>query len=459
MRPLRLSVSMAAVAAALACAGCGGSPALVAADSGDYDALGASLAQSEVELGDAQDIAGRVLAHQIATAQGATGRRGLEALGTCALRVDDALARRSQHDDELAAFAARLRVDAGLAPPMAYAHRINDKTSHWRAAAARSLSLPAAPVADGPRSHDDDRVRAGLWRRQLMLDPSGEVRVAALRAAVDAADPDDADAVIEAARLDPEPEARLMGIQAAGAIGTSRTVMSLKDLWPRSDEPARLAIVGAWAAAARKPAARPVGRCAGNLTDPRCAALGQLQRVSDLGDGMPSLVAALELVHDTPPAAAGTPEGNAAAVVERMVDGAATPVRIEAIASAPLSWGHLVEAIVDASEDADGRVAAAALARLASIPSERAKALKALVQLAKGRSLGVDAAKQALVDAGDASVVPLLSADVKATSASQRADAAVRYAQLGRVDAALDLVADRDATVRARAACAILAIE
>ena len=69
----------------------------------------------------------------------------------------------------------------------------------------------------------------------------------------DAADAEDLPAVLEAARLDPEPEARLMAIQAAGGIGTRDAVLALKDLWPRGDEEVRLAIVGAWAAAARKP--------------------------------------------------------------------------------------------------------------------------------------------------------------------------------------------------------------
>ena len=179
-----------------------------------------------------------------------------------------------------------------------------------------------------------------------------------------------------------------------------------------------------------------------------------------MSDGMPSLVAALELVHDTPPNQAQTPEGNAAAVIERTIDGASTRVRIEAILSAPLSWAHLLEAIVDASEAHDDRVATAALSRMTSLGGEeREAALVALRKLAAGDGLAADAAKQALVDANDAQVVPLLAAGASSASARERASTAERYARLGQVRQALGFVADRDVTVRARAACAILAID
>jgi hypothetical protein len=143
-----------------------------------------------------------------------------------------------------------------------------------------------------------------------------------------------------------------------------------------------------------------------------------------------------------------------------MIDDASTRVRIEAILSAPLSWAHLLEAIVEAAKDHDDRVAAAAWSRLTELGGkERDEALVALRELAAGDGLAADRAKQALVNARDPEVVPLLASDVKAASAEQRAEAAERYARLGQVTQALGLVADRDAMVRARAACAILAIE
>lgn len=438
-------------------AGCASGGAIRAAEAGDYAALRTSLdGLGEVGLGDAQDIAERVLEREIETAQGPSGRRGLDALGACGKRVASSIDRRSQRDDELAAFAARLRLELGLAAPLAYAQRVDDPEPHWRAAAARSMTVPAPAADDRER---DDRVRAGIWRRKLMLDPAGEVRIAALRAAVDAADPEDLPAVLEAARLDPEPEARLMAIQATGGIGTRRAVLALKDLWPRSDEPVKMAIVGAWAAAARKPGQGAPDRCTAEDPHARCLALGQLQRISDLSDGMPSLVASLELLHDTAPSEAATPEGNAAAVIERMIDGASTRVRIEAILSAPLSWAHLVEAIVAASEAHEDRIAAAAFSRMTALGgAERETALAALREMAAGDGLAADAAKQALVDAADPQVVPLLAADVTSVSSTQRASTAERYAKLGQVRQALGFVADRDVAVRARAACAILAI-
>ena len=64
----------------------------------------------------------------------------------------------------------------------------------WRAVAARSLTLPAPTGA----AQDDPLAWEGVWRRTLMVDPSAEVREAALRAAVDAADPGDVEALLEA---------------------------------------------------------------------------------------------------------------------------------------------------------------------------------------------------------------------------------------------------------------------
>ncbi|MEZ4437449.1 MAG: hypothetical protein R3B72_00040 [Polyangiaceae bacterium] len=187
----------------IALAGCGGSAALRAADAGDHDALRASLAaEGEVDAGEARAIARRVLERQIETAQGDSGRRGLDALDEgCIDDFASALGRRASTDDALGAHAARLRMDAEAAPALAYADRVEDRDDDWRAAAARSLTTRAGEVKDP----DDSQVgRAGWWRRHLMLDPSTEVRRAALRAAINAADAADSAAVLEAARLDPD---------------------------------------------------------------------------------------------------------------------------------------------------------------------------------------------------------------------------------------------------------------
>ena len=442
-------------------AGCSGSAALRAADAGDVDGLRTSLkaeiGAGQVDLGEAQDIAERLLRHQIETAQGPGGERSLGSLDGCAARFDGALSRRADHDDELGARAALLRIEAGLDAPMSHSEHLRSSAPRWRAVAVRSLTLPAAAAA----SADDPLVWAGVWRRKLMVDPSAEVREAALRAAVDAADPADVEALLEAGRLEPEPNARRIAIQALGAIGTRRAVFGLDDLWTSTDEEGRLAIVGAWAQAARRggePGDQRV--CKPTEPQPRCAAWQKLARVAERSTGMPSLVAALELVHDAPPNEAGTIEGNAAAVIERVIDEASTRVRVEAIASAPLSWAYLVEAIVEAAASDDPLVAVAANARRIELGGDdRKAALAALRAVAKEGGLAAEAARAALVDAGDRDVVPLLSSDAASKSAEQRATAARQYAVLGQVGEAAALLADADAGVRTRAACAILEME
>jgi hypothetical protein len=441
--------------------GCGGSAALRAADSGDVEGLRKSLkaeiAAGEVDLGEAQDIAERLLRHQIETAQGPAGERSLESLDACAVRFDGSLSRRADHDDELGARAALLRIEAGLDAPMAHNEHLQSSAAGWRAVAARSLTLPARAGAPD----DDPLARAGIWRRKLMVDPSAEVREAALRAAVDAADPADAEALLEAGRLEPEPHARRIAIQALGAVGTRRAVFGLKDLWTAADEEGRLAIVGAWAMAARK--GRELGalrNCAPTDPQPACSAWHALARVSDDNAGMPSLVAALELTHDAPANESGTLSGNAAAVIERMIDDASTRVRVEAIASAPLAWAYLVEAIVAAASSTDPRVAVAANARRLELGGDdRKAALAALRAVAKDGGLGAEAARAALVAAADREVVPLLASDASSKSAVQRATAARQYATLGQVGEAAALLGDADAAVRTRAACAILEME
>ena len=344
------------------------------------------------------------------------------------------------------------------------------KNPHWRAVGARSLGVRSATPrrrgADGDGG-DDDLVRAARWRQDLMLDPSTEVRIAALDAAYDARDPSDVPHALEAARLDPNKRVRLTAIQSIGKIGSRDGVIGLSDLWAKADEEERLAIVGAWTMTKRLPhamraALQEKGKagCAPADPHPSCVAWHKLQRVSDVGAGMPSLVASLELIHDIPPSKADTPQGNAAAVVERMIDDASTRVRVEAIASAPLSWPHLLEAIVDASKGDDRVVAVAALARLTELKqSQRAAALDKLRELAKDDGLVGERARAALAKVGDARVVPLLNVDAKAKSAEQRALAAADYARLGAVGPALSLLADRDAHVRSRAACAILEMD
>ncbi len=439
----------------LAQAGCGNAviTAAKSGDMGDFRAkLSARVTQGNIDVSEAKHIAYAMMRRQIEGAKGPLGVENVEAISECAERFDGALAARGSLDDEVAAYATLLRQEKGQVAPMAYSQHVERKEDHWRAVAARSLSLPSA---------SSEGITASKWRQKLMADTAKVVRLAAVRAAAEAKDRVDSDLVLEAARLDPDPEVRLSAIAAAGAIGTRETVLGLKDLWAGSDHEGKIAIVHAWASTWRKPfhTEGEVIECHQPTVHASCEAWHQLQRVSDKGSGMAALLASLELIHDVSPANAKTPEGNAAAVVERLIDKAAPRVRIEAIASAPIGWAHLLEAVVDASESEEERVVVAALTRMLELDKERADALKKLQKIAKGRGLAARDARRSLAKAGDKTVISLIEGNAKAVNRTERSEAAADFAMLGDATRAAALLGDEDARVRSDAVCAILDME
>src|SRR5262245_30283320 len=364
---------------------CGGSAVMTAADSGDVAAFRARLHErlqkGEIDAGEAQDRAARFTQRQLEKAKGDTGRRGLESIQSCAAHFDGALSRRADAADEIAARAAMVRVEAGQLSPLAYASYVTHKEPHWRALGVRTLTVRQPEPEDASSGRLEEMEHAGRWRRKLMTDPYAEVRRAALRASAVAADRRDGQAVLEAARLDPDPKARLEAIAAAGAIGTRDVVLALGDLWQRADEEQRIAIVGAWKTAWK----RGQSACEGSeRSQAHCIAHERLASTSQTAKSMPDVAASLALL-DVPPSSANTQAGIAGSVLERLIDEAPARVRVAAIQGAPLSWPHLLEAIVDASKGTDDRVVAAALGRMTELgEKERAGALKRLRKLAKG---------------------------------------------------------------------------
>jgi hypothetical protein len=440
-------------------AGCAGSAVLRAADSGDVDvlrkSLDARLKEGEVDADEARNIAERFMSRQIESADGTWA--GLDGLASCAARFEGPLARRAELDDELAARAAMVRFEDGQLEPLAYARLLKSDEPHWRALAVRTLTLPEPEPGEASESDRAGLGRAGRWRRKLMTDLHTPVRRAALRAAADAADPHDAEAVLEAARLEPDRAARLDALRAAGAIGTRRTVLALADRWPRADEDERVAMVEAWTRTWRR---SEEGCVESERSQAPCLAHERLWRTSQAGEGMASLYASLALLAGVAPDKADAHAGTAAAVVERTIDEGPARVREVAIAEAPLGWAHLLEAIVAAAKSPDDRVAAAALGRMTELgDKERKLALAKLRKLAKGEGVSAEAARRALVRARDRAVVPLLANDARAKSAQQRARAAERFGALGQVNETLALVADPNAHVRSRAVCALFEMD
>src|SRR5690606_37197966 len=116
-------------------------------------------------------------------------------------------------------------------------------------------------------------------RRRAFLDGDLRVRRAALHAALEEPVDTDLQPALEAARLDPDPLVRSLGVRLVGSIGGRPAVRALRDLWARAEDETRQAIVDAWAA-------------------PRSVTRGgqeQLLWAMESKKGLPSIVAAVRL--------------------------------------------------------------------------------------------------------------------------------------------------------------------
>jgi hypothetical protein len=422
-------------AAALASTGCA-SAAVRAAEQGKYEGLRASLAaelsRGSLGLGESVSFAKAVARREIEHAKGAEGAQRVRDLRSCAHELDDVLDARADTYDDIGAVAAMVRVEAGLTSAGHFSRWARTSslgpTAAWRPLGARALV-----------SGDDAELR-----RKLILDADEEVRRGALRAALEADDPQDAEAVLEAARVDPSPAARAQAIRAAGAIGGARAVLALKDLWAHGDDAVREALVDAWASHG---AFNSGGR-------------RELGWVVETQHGRPVIGAASILVR-----AGGEGAAEAAGVLERTVKEGPSADRIRAIESSPLRLEGLRAAIAGVEADPDEAVAVAALARRFEAPADLggpadAKTREAmttkLLAVAGGTGGGALVAKGALARAHEPRLLPILEKDGVATDQKTRAEAGTALAVLGDLRRAAVVAADPEPRVRVAVSCAIL---
>jgi len=404
---------------------CASSAAVKAAEKGDYAALKQHLADEmkagSLDGGEARAVAGAVARYEVTKSTGPDVLTRVSELKACASQAKDILEDRSDKDDEGAALAALVLLDGRLARPSKWSDKASHEAPHWRAVGARSLS----------ESSQGDR------RRALFADLFVDVRRAAFRAAVDAVDPGDQPPLLEAVRLDPDEEARVTAARGVGLIGGEASVRALKDRWFASSEPVRISIVRAWG---QQPSYPVGGR-------------DQLFWVAESEQGGASLVAGTLLL--------GGAEGDAAvgraAVLRALGDGPA-PTRVMALNLANLGDVAQKEAVLKASESTEGPVRVAALSRLTELKDQKQKALDELGAIAAGDSRERNAARSALAKARDRRVVQLLADDTRASEAGVRAWAAGELASMKEFPQAAQVLADDDASVRTRAACAILAM-
>jgi hypothetical protein len=401
-------------ALAISCCACTAAPTR-AALSGDLSGLKAAVTHAEqhgnLGRGRVRELAQAVLERELVSLTG-PGVVFPE-LGSCSEAVSGVLAELAEGQGEFAGAAAIALLDAGLTPPRAASQ--DDPVLQARRAIGAS---------------------AGTTRRAFMLHGDVEVRRAALSAARQSADPEDVPALLEAARVDPDPEVRASASLALGRVGGSTVVLGLRDLWPRAEPPLRRRIIEAWS--------MPGSFEAGGERE--------LVAVVETEASLPSVLAALALLQQK----AG-PAGLATAALLRALRGADTEARLFALLAAPWSEPELRAAIVSLAASKDPASRVLALLRLTEHAAVDAAGLAELRKLSLEPTLPVAlVARAILARAGDASVKPGLVRDLAAPRADQRTLAAAALISLEQWSAAAHALADDSPEVRRAVSCQLL---
>ena len=423
---------------------CGGSASLRAAEAGRFNGLSAVVAaevkRGDLDAGEAVDLARAILRRDVAAAVGDEGATRIRGLAGCARSLDGALERRAESADDAAAAAAMVRLEANLSP--------REDFIHWASEAPGGPRAAFRPVGAVALWGAED----GALRRRLFLDSDQAVRLGALRAAQRAAFADDTDALLEAARLDPYPMARIQAVRAAGAIGSARVVLALKDRWASADTALREAIADAWG--------MPASLDAGGRRE--------LSWAAETQGGAPAIAAAHALVRagdHALPIPSGPGVEAAIGVIERAVKSGVAHERIFAITIAPLTVPPLQKAVIEASIDTDEEVALAAVSRRldtdflhggASAADRPALIAKLLTAASSGEKMRGLVARSALARAGAREVLPLLDKDATSADAQTRKAAGTAFVALGELPRAAVLAVDADARVRDGVACSLL---
>jgi len=443
-RRMRASLAVPLVFCA-ALAGCAGSPAMRAAEEGRYPELQAEL---KAEVGAARmsnraaaDVAREVASREVRHADKESALARVREVRACGYELDDALAERMKTKDEAGAEAAETRLEDGHLDGGDVRHLASATDDAWRAVGVRGLT----------RSGDRDA------RQRALVDGSPRVRRGAIHAAELARDRADLAPLFERARLDPEPLVRTDAVRAIARITTPEDASAaevtdhLRDLWPTADEPLREDIAVAWASPAIFPSG---GR----------EALRMLLAAGKGGGVLAAAAAVLRMgPHDEELRA------SAMAVLVRAVESGSRRHRLHAIAVVPLGppgkgestvvTDSVLAALRKASHDEEGAVRVGALARLTESKADRDEAIHALEDLAArpdDRPEVASRARVALAAAGDHRVQAWLEADVAASDPQVRLSAVTSLAMLGVAGRGAPVLGDADASVRTRAACAVL---
>ncbi len=435
-------------------------------------AFGAALSKG-IGAADLQRVAlerGRV---ELRTADGADGLITVRALSRCASPLEAAFRERAATRDAIGAEAALALLEAGHAEPLEFVSVKALDDPAWLAVAGRSMTLTddgesfaACTIgwSDCVTKEGSRAARVAMWRRQRFQDGHAAVRLAAVRAAVEASDRRDVPELFDTARRDPEPTVRLLAIEALGKMASSNAVLGLLDAWAQASAAERTAIVRAWTVSVANGGGP---HCGGAVEHAGCLAFQRLLRVVDSADGEPLLVAALGVVKATALRNArsalslGSAEGRAVAAVERAIDSGPTELRVMAVIAAPLQHAALLEAVVEASQSKEPELAAVSFARLAMADTpvtaaEREAAVRALRERARRDDAGTRRALDALVAIRDGDAKALVTRLATSKVGAERRFAADALAWLGASAEALAFATDNEPDVRGNALCAVL---
>ncbi|WP_394843704.1 HEAT repeat domain-containing protein [Pendulispora brunnea] len=416
-------------------AGCGGSPAMRAAEHGDWAALRARIADAhrtgKLTNAEATDLARKVARREITTAPANRAVARVRDVGGCARELDGVLASRMDTHDDAGAEAAWMRIDSGELGLGSARSYTGDTTDAWRAVGARGLS----------------RKKDTQARLAAMGDGSPRVRRAAMRASAEA-DPDDAtDAEVEllatVARVDPEGIVRSDAVRALASIGGEKVVGKLRDLWTNGDDGVREAIAVAW-------------------SSPRVYAHGgaaplRLLVAAEHGPGAIEAASAAARRKEIDPGI----RSSAVALLARTIVSGSRRDRLHAMSIAPLAEPDIVEAFRKAAKDgsrgSDREMEIAAQSRLLGSGPDRAAAIQVL-EVRAGEDTGRMAvnARSALASVGHLRIQAWIERDLTAQDAWVRLQAAASLGALGRAARGAPLLADADPEVRTRAACTLI---
>ena len=371
------------------------------------------------------ELARAVAERELTAAQGAEGAQRVRSLRSCSTSLRSAMQRRARSDDDVAAELTLVLLEMGAAERTELLHRYaRESSGAWRAVAARATARPI----------DTD------LRKAFFVDPDERVRRAALRTAWEVHDSGELEALLEAARVDPDPQSQSLAIVAAGTIGGERAVLALKDLWARADDATRIAIVDAWTARA--------SFVAGGARE--------LSLAAESGAGLAAVSASYALAR-----AGGADSAVANARLRRDISDGSDDEKRLALSVAPMN-SETEAAIAQAAKQGNPELRVVALARLLGVEKRRSEALAALRELANAKANSESErrarsdAQSALAQAGDESVKPMLIQNLRDQAAGTRARAARGLAYLGDYSDAATALADDEGGVRSDVACFLL---